>query len=54
MQTDFILRSGARRHLDLLERSTHSLQVADMGDAETYGELGEFVDRKDTGSSAVA
>ena len=43
-QVDFVLKRNARSYLDLIEDCEFSLQVGDMGDAETYAELEANVD----------
>jgi hypothetical protein len=43
-QVDFALRKNTRTYLDLLSGCAYSIQVGDMGDAETYAELINSVD----------
>ena len=38
-QLDFALRCGRRRYLEIIADCEHSVQVGDMGDAETYAAL---------------
>lgn len=43
-QVDFVLKRNAKSYLELIDDCEYSLQVGDMGDAETYGELKACVD----------
>ena len=43
-QVDVVLRSTAKTYLELIEGCEFSVQLGDMGDAETYGELQDLVD----------
>ena len=43
-QVDFVLKRGGRTYLDLIADCEYSVQVGDMGDAETYAELTASVD----------
>ena len=43
-QVDFVLKRNATPYLELIEDCEYSLQVGDMGDAETYAELTASVD----------
>lgn len=43
-QVDFVLKSSAKTYLELLEDCDYSIQLGDMGDAETYKELTSLVD----------
>ena len=43
-QVDFVLKPPARTYLDLISECDHSIQIGDMGDAETYAELTTRVD----------
>ena len=45
-QIDFVLRRGRQTYLDIIADCKHSVQVGDMGDAETYAELESQVDAR--------
>ena len=43
-QIDFALRKNARPYLESISECPFSVQIGDMGDAETYAELTSMVD----------
>lgn len=45
-QVDFVLKRGARTYLEIIADCKYSVQLGDMGDAETYSELIKNVDPK--------